>query len=243
MKILTVTLFICALCMSPVKANGCRFHLSDHVGDVNIEANSGLEALLRFGLATGVCLGVETPDIAFLKRAVQLHASRPAVAYVIQSLLGTSRFQVSEREGVILLKGIETTEPDSQLDVALSEFQLQRVTVAWASLSLFAKLMLLANPSIHGFAGHLSDRVPDDQVGPFEEHGRTVRDLLTLIVGRSAGGAWVSGRCAGPAQSANGPCWTILQYRDQPDIAASVIADIVRRLTSEQESTKKEVSK
>ena len=211
--------------------DGCNRTLSTHVADVNIEQQSALAALLQFGSENGICLTVEAPGLVWLNRPARIHVSQPAVAYVIQTLLDGTQYQLSESNGVILIRNAETPAQVTQLDIVVPEYTITKLSVAWANFALLARLMRLADPSMQSIAGTLSDRHPEDQIGPMDEHGRTARELLTLIVSQSAGGAWVSGQCLEPVSGR--ACWTVIQYRDEPEIVAAMIRNLVDQLTTE----------
>ena len=218
-------------CALAAYGGGCNSALSTHVADVNIEQPSALAALLQFASDNGICLAVEAPGLDLLKRPGRIQASRPAVAYVIQTLLDGGAYQLSESNGVILIRNADSMEQMTQLDIVVPEYTITKLSMAWANFALLARLMRLADPSIQSIAGTLSDRHPEDQIGPMDEHGRTARELLTLIVSQSAGGAWVSGQCLGPVSGR--ACWTVIQYRDEPEIVAAMIKNLVNRLAAE----------
>lgn len=105
----------------PARAAGCRLGLSDSVEAVDLRAGSALAAVLQFGLASGVCFGVEGPDLDFLRRPVQIQVPAATVSYVVQSIVGSSRFQVSQEHGVVLLRGADVLRSAGQLDIVSSD--------------------------------------------------------------------------------------------------------------------------
>jgi hypothetical protein len=220
----------CASC-AWTTCGACKIGLKEQVADVHIQEDSVLAGLLRFGYESGVCLGIENPGLDMLNEPVRLDASQPMVSNVVQSLLGGRPYQVSERDGVLLIRSKETVGPMNQLDIIVPDFKIGRISQAWANMALFARLVRLGEPSLQGFAGHLSDRVPNDTVGPFDESGRSARELLTLIVGQSNGASWVSGECSRPAGGR--ACWSILEYQDEPPIVNSMIASVLSALIRE----------
>jgi hypothetical protein len=226
------------LSISPCSAYGgnCIKGLSTQVADVSIEQPSALAALLQFGSENGVCFALESPGLDLIEQPGRISASRPSVAYVVQTLLGGARYQLSESHGVILIRNVEAMGRMTRLDVVVPEYKIPRMSVAWANLGLGTRLMRLADPSVQSIFGSLSNRLPNNQVGPMDEHGRTARELLTLIVSQSLGGAWVSGRCLGPVSSR--VCWTIVEYRDDRETIAAMIDHIVHDLTAEWRSPK-----
>jgi len=212
---------------------GCNAGLATQVADVNVEQQSVFAALLQFGSDTGVCFALEAPGLDLLKRAASVHASRPAVAYVIQSLLTGGPYQVSESHGVILVRNADSIRQTTQLDTAVLEYTIPRMSVTRAIFGLRARLKRLADPSIQTLLGTYSDRFPDDQEGPMDEHGRTVRDLLTMIVGQSRGGAWISGQCSGQSNATQAPCWNLVSYHEEPETLVAMIANLTNKLAVE----------
>jgi hypothetical protein len=218
----------------PTCAAECKKGLSDQVEDVHLTEASSLTALLRFAFDNGLCIGVENPGVDLLNHPVRFEAARPVVLSALQSLLGGGRYQISEQRGVILIRNMEAMGHDTELDVIIPEFKTDRISVPWANMALLVRVVMLADPSLQGFAGNVSDRIPEDKVGPFDEKGRTVREILTLIVGQSGGGAWVSGRCPTSRRGDEArACWDILQFQEDPTTADSVTKEIVRKRADE----------
>ena len=215
----------------------CDAGLSTQVADVNLQQESALAALLHFGSENGICLAVEGPGLDLLRGGVRIQASHPTVAYVIQTLLNGGSYQFSENHGVIYIRNAGAMPQMTQLDTVVPEYTIPRMSIARAMLGLFIRLERLADPSLGNMGIHYSDPYPDDQVGPMDEHGRTARELLTLIVSQSPGSAWVSGQCLGPVTASQGPCWTVLSYRDLPKNAA-IVENLVGKLTVERISAK-----
>jgi hypothetical protein len=238
MRFLSVAvLVLCPLTSVSVRA-GCKIGLADQVTDVHIAAKSALAALLQFGVETGVCLGIEGPGIDLLQGPAMIDAMRPTVAYIIDTLLIGKPYRTFEQDGVILIRNLADTSHPTTLDTVLPEYVMgQKGSLASAEWGLQMRLVIIEDPSIHGVAGTYSDRVPDDQVGPFDEHGRTARAILTLLVSQSTGAAWVSGRCLPPV--AGRACWTIFDYHDQPSALGSVIEDRIRALLRERTPVQK----
>ena len=77
---------------------------------------------------------------------------------------------------------------------------------------LFMTVATQINPKIGGFAGTYSPGDPSSLSGPFNEQGRTLRQLLCLIVSKSKGGMWVVTEPPGNASFATRASWVILEY-------------------------------
>jgi hypothetical protein len=228
------------LLVASVSGAGCKVGLAENVGDVEVAGESAVAALLSFGREKGVCFGLESLGLDLLAQHVNFRASNPSVSSVLQTVLEGKQYQVSESGGVVLVRNAATRADVSQLDTAIASYVIPKeFSLAWASMGLFVRLERLADPSIQSVAGSLSDRHPNDRVGPIDEYGRTARELLTIMVGRSAGAAWVSGPCSASPVRSSKPCWTVLEYRDEPDVFYPMVNDLVGRLISEQQSAKK----
>lgn len=225
-----VMLFACTLARGTA---ACTVTLGNEAPEVHVADQSTVAALLQFGYQAGVCLGMESPGIDLLTQPAAFSPTPASILQVIKAMVGSRPYQVSERDGVILIRSSESFSRSSQLDVAIPEYRIPKMSLAWASFALFTRLTLLADPSRTGIAGALSDRNQTDTVGPLEEHGRPARDLLTLMVGRSSGAAWISGLCAGQTRGEDGPCWSLLDYKEDASVVGPVIRSLVDKLTNE----------
>lgn len=192
--------------------HGCKADrkLSDVITGLHIAKATRLAALIRLGYEKNICFGLEAPDPTVLSETVRVNSSRITVEAAFQQLLGNqTTYEFSEQNGIILIR---RTDFGTWLDHNIS-FAVGRTTVQWASMSLYMEVARLADPSIGGFAGDYNPGNTNDFVGPVNEQEKSLRDLLTLIVRSSRGGAWISGRCAVTDESiAREPCWTILEY-------------------------------
>jgi hypothetical protein len=193
--------------------HGCNADrkLSDVIGGVHIARATRLRALVQLGYEKNICFGLEAPDPAMLSEVVQVNRSGLTVEAAIREILpNPNSYEFSEQHGVILIRADDF---GTWLDHSVPSFVLDRTTVQWASMSLFIAVARLADPSIGGFAGGFNPGNTSDRVGPFNEPNKRVRELLTLIVGSSRGGAWISGRCRVTDESiVREACWTVLEY-------------------------------
>jgi hypothetical protein len=194
--------------------HGCNADrkLSDVITGVHIARATRLAALIQLGYDKKICFGLEAPDPTMLTEIVHVNSSRITVEAAIRQVLPNQySYELSEQSGVILIRGTGSNI-GTWLDHKVS-FVVDRTTVQWAGMNLFMTVARLADPSIGGFAGDYNPGNTNDMFGPVNEQNKSLRELLTLIVGSSRGGAWISGRCAVTDESiARQPCWTILQY-------------------------------
>jgi len=195
--------------------HGCNVDrkLSDVITGVHFARATRLAALIQLGYEKNICFGLEAPDPTMLTEVVHVNSSRTTVEAAIRQILSNQHsYELSERNGVILIRRADSSG-GIWLDHNVPSFVVDRTTVQWASMSLFMTVARLADPSIGGFAGDYNPGNTNDFVGPVNEQNKRLWELLTLIVGSSRGGAWISGRCGVTDESIpREPCWTILEY-------------------------------
>jgi hypothetical protein len=191
--ILSVKTWVAILVLAAVEASGAERNsvpvLSRQVSHFSIGKTSVLDALLWLGHDERVSLGIELPG-AELSREVHVAADMTTVGEVARKILGSSNaYLLSDSDGVILIrrKGVR---PPAWLDHRLGQFEQPRAELMSAGNALWVSLELDLNPNIGGFAGDFAPTEPVDEVGPFHEHGQTVRQLLIRIVASSRGAAW-----------------------------------------------------
>lgn len=207
----------------------CRpVQLTEVVNVGSIIADSALSALVRLGQQTNVCLGIEVTDPDLLSPSVSAIAQNKELGAVIREILKNSQqYEVVVGDGIVLVHVAGRSTIPTQLDVVVPEYKIDSLTVPEASLALFFRLKRLDDPSIQGFGGNYSDRFPEDKVLPIDEHGKTARDLLTKVVTNSRSGAWIAGPCPMVELRTSGQtCWTILEYRNDPEALARQVSNI-----------------
>lgn len=121
--------------------------------------------------------------------------------------MGDLRLQVVEvRDGVIGIRERSSgARPRGVFDHVVTFWEVRRASVQEISMSLEMQFELDLDPKIQGFAGDHPGGNFNDQVGPFKEHNRTIRQLLDKLVAESRGGAWIL-----PAGDSR--AWDILEY-------------------------------
>ena len=184
-----MAVFFLAVVAAPGAQRKAVSVLSRRVSHFSIGQTTVLDALLWLGYDQRVCFGIEFQGPE-LERKVRVAADRTTVSEVVTKILGSSdTYQLSLSDGVILVrkKGLK---PPSWLDHRLPQFVLPRTELMSANNVLWMTLEQDLNPSIGGFVGDFPPTVPIDEVGPFREHGQTVRQLLIRIVSSSRGASW-----------------------------------------------------
>lgn len=231
--LITVLLGLSVGCACLPARAACSLGLGDKVSHVQLKAESGFAALLLFGYEHGVCLGIENPGLGLLKGGRQIYLSNATVNEIVRRILGSESYQITESQGVVLIRNSEALKRSSVLDNVLPEYTIPKMSLPWASEAIRMRLVRLADPS-KGYAGSLSDRLPQETTGPLSLGGRTVRDILTGIVGGSSGAAWVSGRCAGKYRNDVSPCWNFFQYQENRRTFEDLLSFILDRFTREE---------
>src|SRR5579864_104679 len=206
--------------------------LTDTIDDVRIVQRTELAALVQVGYEKNICFGIEDPEPEMLTRQVQLDSGSSTIEALIRAILPPEHaYQLSVQDGLILIRRAEQARGGTWLDSPVPSFTTGRVTVQQASMNLFMTVALLVDPSIQGFAGSFNPGNVSHSIKPIDERGRSLRDLLTLIVSNSArGGAWISDECAQNDPSlTREPCWTILEYDSSADSAVTQALTFVKK--------------
>jgi hypothetical protein len=196
---------------------------------VRLKADNAVSALIQLGRANDICFGIEMTDIDLLSAPASVDVRFETLETVIRNLLPERRrYDIDVSEGVVLVHAADPKRVPAQLDMIVPEYKISTLTVPEASLALLCRVKRVADPSIQGFVGSFSSRYPGDKVLPIDERGRTVCELLTMIVSRSRGGAWVAGSCpVSEIPQTSRSCWTVLEYRDDPELLANEVSAAV----------------
>jgi hypothetical protein len=211
---LSVKTWVAILVLAAVGAQGTQRNtvsvLSRQVSHFSIGQTSVLDALLWLGHDERVCFGIELSGPE-LSRKVQVAADMCTISEVVKKILGSSDAHLlSVSDGVILIRRKGVRAP-AWLDHRLRQFEIPRMELMTADNALWMRLATDLNPTLKGFLGDLPVTDPIDEVGPFHEHGETVRQLLIRILASSRGAAWFPSvygiRISFPA-SIN-PFWTL----------------------------------
>jgi len=188
-----VKFWVAVLSLVVAEASGAERNsvsvLSREVSHFSIGKTNVVDALLWLAHDERVCFGIEFSGTE-LSREIQVSVDMTTVSEVVKRILGSSdAYLLSDSDGVILIrrKGIK---PPAWLDHTLRLFEIPRLELVTAGNGLWMRLESDLNPTIKGFAGDLPVTDPIDEVGPFHEHEKTVRQLLVRIVASSRGATW-----------------------------------------------------
>jgi hypothetical protein len=175
--------------------------------------SSVLEALLRLGQENQICLGVESAEPELSRRLVNLLMADVSVGDAVKEIIATFPGTYSFREelGVVLIRNLRAPEK-TWLDFKISTFRCTRSSVQAVNNLLWMTVATQINPKIGGFAGSYPSGDLSNLTGPFNEHGRTLRQLLCLIVSKSKGGMWIVTEPPGNASFVARSSWVIVEY-------------------------------
>jgi hypothetical protein len=197
---------------APVVERNAVSPLSRHVSHFSIGKTSALDALIWLGRDERICFGIEFYGTE-LSKAVQIKMDDTTVGEIVKKILAsTGAYQLSVSDGVILIRKKEGRSP-AWLNHRLSHFKVPRGELMSVNSQLWMALELDLDPSKHGFGGDYPPTDPIDEVGPFDERGQTVRQLLVKIVAASYGATWYPTQgIQGPAPAGINGFWTLVTY-------------------------------
>ena len=189
-----------------------RDPLSYRVRQFSIGKTTTLDALLWLGRDEQISFGIEFYG-SDLSKIVEMKMDDATVGEIVQKILGsTDSYQLSVSDAVILIRRKGERPPD-WLNHRIQRFIVPRGELMFVNSELCAAIEGDLDPTIRGFGGDYPGTKPIEKVGPFDERGQTVRQLLVKIVSASRGAAWYptqNVQSPGPA-TANG-FWTLVTY-------------------------------
>jgi hypothetical protein len=201
-----VVLLACVAHLSP------RNPLSNHVRHFSIGKTTALDALIWLGRDEQISFGIEFYGTD-LSKTVEINIDNATVGDVVKKILGSiDSYQLSVLGGVILIRRKGETPPD-WLNHRIRRFTVPRGELMLVNSELWMALETDLDPTIRGFSGDYPGTNPIDEVGPFDERGQTVRQLLVKIVSASRGATWYpTQNVQGPAPSTVNGFWTLVTY-------------------------------
>lgn len=210
-------LTVCLVMRCDLVSQGSRIGSTDslqrHIKGFKVKGVTPVEALLQLGRENDACVGIEYIGPELAQRSLVLEVRNTTVGEVIKQILASTRkYAFHEQDGVVLVRNTQLTE-GTWLDLKISTFQVNQASVQEVSNVLFMQLRSELDPKPGGFAGTYAPGDLKNLIGPFTERGRTLRQLLNLIVVRSKGGMWIADQSVirDPGVQPQ-RFWTILEY-------------------------------
>jgi hypothetical protein len=196
---------------------------------MHIDANSAAAALAQLGYDRKICFGFDEPPPGMMRTPVKLDfPGGGTLRSLIERLLPPDyRYSLSTQEHVIMIRSAAPRA--SVLDERIAEFRIPETPLLFANATLQNYLNATLHPS-EGIAGSILGDITANPVAPIDERGRTVRELLNFIVGRSAAGAvWISEPCSRDDFGKGGHTrWRVFSYTSPRDWVASQFVVLLR---------------
>jgi hypothetical protein len=230
----TLAILITLLVASVPATCQCLAHpLTVAPAAIDVRATSVLEALVDFGQTNSVCFGIEVTDGRLAATGVDWHQAAPLRDLLESALSHVDGYRFGVRDHIVSISPARAGVP-TWLDVKIPEFSAKhRADVQSINNLLFMDLVLVENPHHGGFAGDYLGADPQDQIGPLDERGQSVRSLLDLIVASSKGGIWITaGRYDRSRVLSNQPFWRVLEYSQPLPTNLGRMAGVVREIQS-----------
>ncbi len=209
-----IRLIVSVVLMASAASAACLGNLNGVVTRFTFQGGSRVEAALAFGSETGLCLGMRNlPRAAFVEQA-NFDIREESPAQILRAIFADQEIQISMSKGIVSIFRAPSTA--SLFDRPIGNFTVTRASLQTLSVGIRLRLEHELHPEIQGFAGRFAAGDEADLVGPFDERGATVAQLLDLIVSSSRGASWIA---LVPDQAAIIPVpphmWVVLEY-DRP---------------------------
>jgi hypothetical protein len=185
--------------------------LSHRVGHFSIGKTTALDALFWLGRDEQMSFGIEF--YGDLSKFVQIKMDDATVGEIVKKILGsTDSYQLSVSGAVILIRRKGEMPPD-WLNYRIRHFAARRGDLMVVNSELWMALEMDLDPTRRGFAGDFPGTNPIDEVGPFDDRGQTVRQLLVKIASASRGASWYpTQNVQSPASASINGFWTLVTY-------------------------------
>jgi hypothetical protein len=174
---------------------------------------------------------MEYVDRGLLTELNDFHVKNSTVQGAIQTILGVKpALTIKLRDGIVQIgRKVPPANGNSVFDVVLPKWEAQRGPLQVVSLYLHMAFEIALDPKIAGFGGDIPAGDLKNQIGPFHEHNKSIRQLLDEIVAQSKGGTWLSQVPWNARRDyyvvGGHPRWTIVEYNDRSgDFGARVRA-------------------
>lgn len=206
-----------------------------------LQKTTRLDALLRLGQQYRIPLGVEYVDREALTNRISVSINHETVASSLEKIVPRSRGYYWREEGGVLVISHRKVPHGAinLLNRRIESFESQPATAQELSNLLRMQLALSLNPNIGGFAGSFPTGSTLEKIGPLGARGKTVRELLNLIVSKAQGAAWITQvpvkqLSVVPPQG----LWGIVSYEVPPKPLAELCCVRLEAFSSKQKATR-----
>lgn len=191
-------------------------------------ANESLaRGILELGQLSHVCFGLRILDANAFEHVLHIRAKDTSVRQILAAMvreLPNYTFQESAHK-VVLVGKLDLKIPDLLLDKVVPSFDTPRAPLNTVSNALRMQVAVNLDPTINGFVGMYSSGDSADAVGPINERGRMVWELLNEIVGHSRGAMWISSVPESRKSYPELQYWQVIEYTMPPQSALAAIQE------------------
>ena len=204
---------LAVLILASCLRGACLHNANGRIAEFSFSGGSRVDAILALGKQVNACFALRNlPRSAFLEQVV-FHFQGESPLDISRKIFQTQHVAVVQSpEGTIEISRARKTE--TLFDYVIPSFVAGRTTLQVLSQGIKNRLKVELNPEIQGIAGSFYSGDQSDLVGPFDERGKTVGQLLNLIVSASKGATWLAQIPDSSAvrSSAVDQMWTVIEY-------------------------------
>lgn len=220
---------LCALLTVAIQCSGECALIDTAVAEFSFSGNSRVDALVNFAQRFHMCLGIRNLRKSAFSQPVSITVKGKTARETLREIIDDPTVEITQDPtGVVAVYGSPTLR--SLYDRPISEFKIGRITLQTAAFGLRVRLERDLDPSIQGIAGAFNSGDRTNLVGPLDESGRPVAQILNKLVADSHGASWIATL---PDKKANNisefPIWLIVERSKAPSEYVSQIAEIARR--------------
>jgi hypothetical protein len=194
-----VRIIVCGLLAFASCANGQGRDSLDRTVPAFESKGVGLtETLLKFSDQAHLLLAIAYVDRASLEQPIDVSLRRKSVRQSLDFILmHGDGYQWNLHDGIIAITNKHASRhANDLLNKVIPVFEIPAdSTVQMSSMMLWWQLQITLDPSTKGFGGDVVGK--SSTVRPVILHKRTVREILSYVVGNSRAVAWIA---AGPAE-------------------------------------------
>lgn len=195
-------------------------------------------ALLELGQISHVCFGLRLLDDNAFTHILHVNMTNASVRQILDSMVRELPDYVFREfpPSVVLVGKLDMKAPDLLLDKVVPSFDSPRAPLHAVSNALKMQIAVNIDPTITGFAGSYPTGDIGDQVGPIQENGKMIWELLNEIVGDSGGRMWISSLPESGKTYPRLNLWKVIEYSMPPKEAEAAIQRVASQFQNSEAS-------
>jgi hypothetical protein len=199
------------------------------------------EALFNLGKKTNICFALRSPDQrAFTVHLTLKHRSTNARNILMALTEQLPEYSFRVEADVVAVGRLGSVKPSSVFDKPIS-FTAPRAPLRAVLNGLAMQVAVDYDPSIKGFAGHFFPGDLNNQVGPIDEHQRSLSAVLNSIIGASQGAMWLAAVPEdGSLRASPLQLWRVIEYQDNQEAMQLLLTETLQSLRCHDRATKEE---